>query len=1321
MKRIFQFTIIAIFASLSVNAQTVKVTNTSDTGPGSLRKAITDANNINGINKIEFDIPATDPNYNSTTGVYTIKVTSAQLPDIKNTTLHIDGSTQAANHGNTNTAQLGYAGSVGYISMATLSKIDGPEIEIVDDGGYEVGLKIRSDHVTISDLAIHSFGNAWNNKNANVYFRYADNGKIENCVIGSPAHAIQDPGTNENLGSGLLAVESDNGIITNCLFTQGKAMGGYLKQSSDNWLIEKSQFYQNALQLHWNDGLDVALNTKNCVIRHNIFHENGGNGFDTFTAIGGHKIIGNTMKRNGQLEIEANGIRVYGTNNEFKHNLVFENIGAGFLVTSDAKQITISENSTFDNGKPPLPSNAFGANLDQIGIDLLSSSDNHSRGNKPYVTINDDGDGDLGGNNLQNYSVIESATISGGMLTVKGFAPAGAKVEFFKGAVYSGNSVAQGKTYLFSATEGSASDNDNTTGSYGPGMINGANQGQETNVNRFEFTVSAPTGLATNDLLVSTATVNKNTSEFGGKVTVTGAAASLTPTLQCVYIDASGDFVGKFGYTNTHNTTQNEPIGAQNGFSPAPQNRSQPTSFNTGTFTEVFEATFSSGTLTWNLRGNTVSADASTMRCPADLEVTTVASNNTPTTGDTVTITVTVKNLTVGTPATNVDILNNLDPNFQLISNTPSTGTFNSGSGVWNMNQVVNGTPQTLTLKVKVNGTGTFNASVQSQNQKDPVTANNSASETLTPSGSSGGNNGGIESDGRMATVIAHRNFNRVRSGAHRFYDYIETQPTVATFQKDYRGKAGAIDDFIPAQGPQNTTAIVSTPHDLLGITNAVNVFSADYYKAGNTRLGAILALETRNDVYNHTKVICDRLGGAHLEDMRHVMVKSKPFAMAKLVQGNGEIDYAITFVAYKDNQGNFTIDNKWNQYEYQVPSSSKIYNFQVWSVSESTTKQLVKDIITQLENNGKVSYQNNGKVSYQNNGKAKLPTVYVKTGWYEDGKLALKVQNNAGARQIMVSGVVTEAENLTPKNVTRTVALNSNKTEETVMVDFGYLFDAGFTLTNDNGGGTDQLYFADGPWGVDYAANTGVKQAAFNVFQEKGFTYDPSVWHLEREITFTGDVKNYASIYRLLRPGNETTDISSFNQLRFEASLSGFKTLEVTLISNKIEKWSEQYRTTLKVKGGNLSSYSIDFSDLTSTGNAPLDLSEIDGINFAIIGDYQNFQSAALHLNNLELTNKGATVGLQEELAAAEKVDVFPNPFAESTQVSLQLPERSAVRLQITDITGKLVDVQQLGTVNRGKHTFTYNAAQGMESGVYIMQIEAGNFKATRKIIVTK
>ena len=1314
MKRFIYTAGFGLLFALSTVAQTVNVTNTNDAGVGSLRQAILDANASPGIDDIEFNIPTSDPNYNATTGVYKITITSAPLPQIQNNTLHINGGSQAVNHSNSNTAQLGYSGSVGYLNTATLSKLDGPEIEIVDGGNFKVGLHIRSDYVTISEIAIHSFGNAWNNQNANIFYDHADHGKVELCLIGSPAHAITDPGSNENKGSGLLGLGSNNGEVTECLFTQGKAMGGYLKTGSKNWVFKKNEFYQNALQLNYNDGLDIAYNTKSCLVEHNIFHENGGNGFDTYTAVGSHTFTGNTVTRNGLLQNETAGVRIYGDGNTYSKNLVYDNYGAGFMVTSSAKNITISQNSIYGNGSIlPVPAGNWPSKSKQIGIDLLASGDQHSRGTSPYVTKNDDGDVDNGGNDLINFPVITSVDDDGSNLTISGFAPAGAKIEFFKGHTYSGTSVAQGKEYLFTKTEGSAADSDNGTGSYGPGMINGMAQGQESNANKFEFTVPTPSAISPGDTIVATATVSNATSEFGGGAGVTSTTV-LEPNLECVYINENGKFVGRFGYRSTHSTVQVQSIGGQNEFTTGSQNRGQPTTFNPGTFYNVFEASFNSGSLTWNLRGKTVTADASSFRCPADLEVTTTVDNNTPATGDTVTITVTVKNLTAGTPATAVDILTGIDPNLNIISNTASAGTYSLGSGVWNLSKVVNGSPQTLTLKVKVNGNGNFSAGVQSQNQSDPVASNNDADESINTSGSSGGNNGGIESDGRMAAQIALRNMERVKSGAHRFYDHIGTVPSVREFKSKMAGKSNTLQAYIPNQGPQNTTAKVTTPHDLLGITNAVQVFSADYYKGANTRLGAILALETRKEVYNHTKVICDRLGGAVLTEMKHVQVKGHDFAMAKLNQSNGQVDHAITIVVYKDNQGNFKIDNKWTQAAYNVPSNVKVYNFQVWSVSESTTKTLLKDVINLLESSGNVTYLNRAQ--------ATLPSVYVKSGWYEDGKLVLDVKNQAGAKEMEVKGNYTETETGSRQNITKMVSLDPNKVDQKVMVDFGYIFDAGFTITNPYGGGMDQLYFADGPWGVDMEVGPGVRNANFSISKEQGFSYDPTKWHLERKAHFDGDVKNYASLYRWLRPGNETADISNYNQITFEASLTGIQKLEVTLVSNKIENWSNQFRKTITVSGGAMSKYTINIADMTSASGAVLDLSEIVGINFAIVGDYQNFVSVSADIDNVELTQNGPSIGLGERAAVAgESLKVFPNPFTEQTQVELNLSSRTEVSLTVTDLSGKVMDQVNYGVLEHGEQSLEYVPGAQMSAGVYIMEIKAGEVRQSKKTILTK
>ncbi|WP_417357847.1 hypothetical protein [Flavobacterium sp.] len=60
-------------------------------------------------------------------------------------------------------------------------------------------------------------------------------------------------------------------------------------------------------------------------------------------------------------------------------------------------------------------------------------------------------------------------------------------------------------------------------------------------------------------------------------------------------------------------------------------------------------------------------------------------------------------------------------------------------------------------------------------------------------------------------------------------------------------------------------TPYVSSPEDLIQITNAEQVFSVDYY-SGSERVAAALATQTTGGVYNHSKAICDRLNGSYLE-----------------------------------------------------------------------------------------------------------------------------------------------------------------------------------------------------------------------------------------------------------------------------------------------------------------------------------------------------------------------------------------------------------------------------------------------------------------------
>ena len=89
-------------------ANTFTVTNTSDSGAGSLRQAIDDAKVAAGASSIVFNIPTTDPNYNPFTGVFTI-FALAEFP----------GATCSG------TPPDGIGGSIGLDAVSSITTLDG--------------------------------------------------------------------------------------------------------------------------------------------------------------------------------------------------------------------------------------------------------------------------------------------------------------------------------------------------------------------------------------------------------------------------------------------------------------------------------------------------------------------------------------------------------------------------------------------------------------------------------------------------------------------------------------------------------------------------------------------------------------------------------------------------------------------------------------------------------------------------------------------------------------------------------------------------------------------------------------------------------------------------------------------------------------------------------------------------------------------------------------------------------------------------------------------------------------------------------------------
>ncbi len=146
------------------------VTNTLDSGEGSLRKVLTDAYLGTGMVMITFQIPKTDPGFNSDTGVWTIKPQS-KFQSISDKHIIIDGNSQSQ-----------------FIGEDT--NPFGPEIEINGETAGELapGLFFYNSSVEIFHLIINRFSSSgielWNVHDA----------MIAGCYIGTGPTGWQKAG-----------------------------------------------------------------------------------------------------------------------------------------------------------------------------------------------------------------------------------------------------------------------------------------------------------------------------------------------------------------------------------------------------------------------------------------------------------------------------------------------------------------------------------------------------------------------------------------------------------------------------------------------------------------------------------------------------------------------------------------------------------------------------------------------------------------------------------------------------------------------------------------------------------------------------------------------------------------------------------------------------------------------------------------------------------------------------------------------------------------------------------------------------------------------
>ena len=692
-----------------------------------------------------------------------------------------------------------------------------------------------------------------------------------------------------------------------------------------------------------------------------------------------------------------------------------------------------------------------------------------------------------------------------------------------------------------------------------------------------------------------------------------------------------------------------------------------------------------------------------------DLGLELVVDNPTPDSLDVVTFTLTLTNYSSSIDATGVQVLNLLPDIFDYQGHTRSS--YDPVTGVWDVGMVPAGASTELIVEAIVTDSGDNTACIIAVDQPDSNPANDCAAVGVAMNESSGGDDGGIESDGNMASQIALRHHRRLVEGS--FIEKAQRQMQMQSFShldmlvgetvtaRTTGQEATGISYFIPEHGPANTSAFISTPSDLIGITNAQEIFAVDYLQEDNSRRAAILAIATGAEaVYEHTKVICDRLTGATLESIQHIEVAGQKFILSKLVHPNGYVDYSVSFIATRTLNG-FTIDNRWHNEEYNIrDNTSNIFNFQVWSVTPQFTRELVEDILEEMKTTGSLTFKNETDIP-------QIPQVFVKSGEYRNGKLLLDIANNAGANHIKFYGSRAVVEN--GEREWFEINVNIPTTPEAhVEVPIGYIFDAGFSITNNKDNAMDVLYYADGPWMFDYDPGNATV-SSFNTEPETGTLLERS-YNIERDASFSGQVRTWTSMFRRLGPGTLPYDMTEYDQIAFTAHGKG--ETEVMLAKKGIKGWHKQYRTVITLRS-EPREYRINFSDLvTAEGESGFSAEDIISVIFNPLGNGSILSDFEVNISNLHFTSS-----IYSTNQSGIYYPSYPNPFRHSTNIEFALTQDNHVRIEILNMFGQVVDVLRDELMTQGNYKVTWTPS-GNKTGIYMFRITAGRETHTGKMI---
>jgi len=412
----------AWWTSCLVHAATFPVSNANDSGAGSLRQALTDANGTAGPDTIQFAIPGV--------GLHTINVASF-LPTIDEQ-VTIDGYSQPG-------AAVGTNAFPAPLNPVLQIQISGLQAQLVVNAGG-AGTTIRGlvlnqsfEPIRVSASNVVVTGNfigtdaAGTTANGGAGFGIRHNSG-DNLRIGGPSPADRNLISNMSQGGVILDVFSGS---------TGHLIQGNFIGTDRTGTVSLAQV----------SGVGMS-NTNNAQVLNNLISGNPAGGLDTLNVTPNTLII-----RGNLIGTQADGTSPLPNGNFGGINLRISNATVGGSGPGQPNTIAFNNGPgiwiRLNSNSNPLVQNVIYANTLQ-GITLQDSV--------PGIPLaNDPGDVDtVAGNRGQNYPVLNLPVIAAGIATISGTFNSQAskqyRIEFFANAACGSTGFGQGQTFIGNVT-----------------------------------------------------------------------------------------------------------------------------------------------------------------------------------------------------------------------------------------------------------------------------------------------------------------------------------------------------------------------------------------------------------------------------------------------------------------------------------------------------------------------------------------------------------------------------------------------------------------------------------------------------------------------------------------------------------------------------------------------------------------------------------------------------------------------------------------------------------------------------------------------------